>query len=302
MATNAIYYSIARVAAAVALAASPLATRAGQTSTPAAVQAVPGYVLPDTETWELRGSDGYPYQIFVSKPKGAAPPRGYPVLYVLDGNAMFAGFAETRRIQTMAESDVSKTIIIGIGYKTDQPYDNRRLFDFTFGPAPQPWRDAFAKLPNGGWDQFLDFLTSKLRGEVDRRYRIDPDRQALFGHSLGGLLAVHALFTRPAAFHAIIAASPSLFWHQQEMLKEEHAFTGAMQAGKIQQVPRLMVVCGELEETALERWDAEAFAKRMEMLSGFGLRTRSEVYAGEGHLTVPSRAVPSTLRFAFASP
>jgi predicted alpha/beta superfamily hydrolase len=294
--------SIARVAAALTLAASPLATATAQTVTAAAVQAGPGYVLPDTETWELRGADHYPYQIFVSKPKGAPPPRGYPVLYVLDGNAMFAGFAETRRIQSMADADVAQSIIVGIGYQTDLPYADRRLFDFTGGPAPQPWRDAFAKLPNGGWDKFLDFLTITLRREVDRRYRIDHDRQALFGHSLGGLLAVHALFTRPAAFHAIIAASPSLFWHQQEMLQEEHAFAAALQAGKIEQVPRLMVVCGELEETALERWDAEAFAKRMEALSGFGLRTRSEVYAGEGHLTVPSRAVPSTLRFAFATP
>ncbi len=294
--------SIARVATALTLAASSLATATGQTAPPAAVQAGPGYVLPDTETWELRGADNYPYQIFVSKPKGAPPPRGYPVLYVLDGNAMFAGFAEARRIQSMADADVAKSIIVGIGYQTELPYADRRLFDFTGGPAPQPWRDAFARLPNGGWDKFLDFLTITLRGEVDRRYRIDRDRQALFGHSLGGLLAIHALFTRPGAFHAIIAASPSLFWHQQEMLQEERAFAAALQAGKIQQVPRLMVVCGELEETAVERWDAEAFAQRMAALSGFGLRTRSEVYAGEGHLTVPSRAVPSTLRFAFASP
>jgi predicted alpha/beta superfamily hydrolase len=301
MAAHAIY-SIAGIAAAMALAASPPATASAQAPAPGAVQPAPGYVLPDTETWELRGADGYPYQIFVSKPKGPPPPRGYPVLYVLDGNAMFAGFAETRRIQSMADADVSKSMIVGIGYQTELPYANRRLLDFTGGPAPQPWRDAFAKLPNGGWDKFLDFLTIALRGEVARRYRIDPDRQALFGHSLGGLLALHALFTRPAAFHAIIAASPSLFWHQQEMLQEEHAFTAALQAGKIEPVPRLMVVCGELEETALERWDAEAFAQRMAALSGFGLRTRSEVYAGEGHLTVPSRSVPSTLRFAFASP
>jgi predicted alpha/beta superfamily hydrolase len=284
-------------------APSAFAQAAPAPSQPSATAPAPaGYVLPETETWELQGPGGYPYQIFVSKPQGPVPEGGYPALYVLDGNAMFAGFAETRRILSMGNSDISKTIIVGIGYKTDKPYAMRRLFDFTGGPAPQPWRDAFAKEPSGGWDQFLDFLTGKLRAEVNRRYTINPDRQALFGHSLGGLFAVHALFTRPEAFHAIIAASPSLFWHDQEMRKEERDFVTRLESGKIANVSRLMVVCGELEETSLERDDAVAFAKRMEPLSAYGLRTKWEVYAGEGHITVPSRSVTSTLRYAFAWP
>jgi len=269
---------------------------------PSAAPAGPGYVLPQTETFELKGDDGYPYQIFVSKPNEAPPTGGFPVLYVLDGNAMFAGFAETRRILSMEKSDVSKSIVVGVGFKTDMPYSERRLYDFTGGPPPPPWDAAFSKVPNGGWDKFLDFLTIKLRGEIGRRYQINPNRQALFGHSLGGLIAVHALFTRPTAFHAIIAASPSVFWHNQEMLKEEEDFVARLQGGNIPNVARLMVVCGENEETVLERWDAEALAQRMEALSGYGLRTRSEVYSGEGHITVPSRSVTSSLRFAFSWP
>ena len=52
----------------------------------------------------------------------------------------------------------------------------------------------------------------------------------------------------------------------------------------------------------MERWDPEDFVKRMEPLSAYGLRTRSQVYAGEGHMTVPSRAVTDTLRFALSWP
>ena len=292
---------LVRLAAVAALvSAAPVAAKP---ATPAASsEAGPGYVLPETETWELKGADGYPYQIFISKPKEPAPIGGFPVLYVLDGNAMFAGFAETRRILSMEKSDISKSIVVGVGFKSDLPYSERRLYDFTGGPPPPPWDAAFSKIPNGGWDKFLDFLTGSLRAEVNRRYGIDPNRQALFGHSLGGLLAVHALFTRPGAFHAIIAASPSVFWHNKEMLKEEHEFTAQLRAGTISNVARLMVVCGENEETLLERWDAEALAKRMEALSGYGLRTRSAVYVGEGHITVPSRSVTSSLRFAFSWP
>jgi len=287
-------------AAAIALALPVLAAQSQQAPAPT-LSAVPGYTMPSTQMWDLPSDSGKIYRIFVSYPAAEAPAEGWPVLYVLDGNAMFAGFAETRRIQEY--HDIGKSIVVGVGYPTDKVYDERRLYDFTAAtPPPQPWRDQFGKLPSGGRDKFLDFLTGNLRTEIGKRHKINLDRQALFGHSLGGLLAVHALFSRPAAFHAIIAASPSLFWHEQEMLQEERDFAARLQAGKIPKVSRLMVVAGDREETSVERWDPEAFIKRMEPLSAYGLRTRSEIYVGEGHMTVPSRAVAETLRFAFSWP
>lgn len=275
-------------------------TMAQAQTTPPPPAIVPGYTMPFTQAFDLTSAKGELYRIFVSYPATPAPPEGFPVLYVLDGNAMFAGFAEARRIQEYG--DIGKSIVVGVGYPGDQAYSTRRLYDYTGGPPPQPWRDQFAKERSGGWDVFLDFLTSKLRGEIGKRFRINPDRQALFGHSLGGLFAIHTLYARPDAFHAIIAASPSLFWHDTEMLAAERDFAARLQAGKIPKVSRLMVVAGDREETALERWDAEALIKRIEPLSAYGLRTRSEIYAGEGHITVPSRAVTESLRFAFAWP
>jgi len=262
--------------------------------------AVPGYTMPSTQAFDLASDKGEIYRIFVSYPATPAPPEGFPVLYVLDGNAMFAGFAETRRIQEFY--DVGKSIVVGVGYPGDQAYDTRRLNDYTGGPPPKPWSDKLGQARSGGWDIFLDFLTGKLRSEIGTRFKIDRDRQALFGHSLGGLFAVHTLYSRPGAFHAIIAASPSLFWQDKEMLAAERDFAARLQAGKIAKVGRLMVVAGDLEETALEKWDAEAFIQRLAPLSAYGLRTRSEIYAGEGHMTVPSRAVSDALRFAFSWP
>lgn len=66
-------------------------------------------------------------------------------------------------------------------------------------------------------DKYLDFLTIKLRGELDQGHTVNRDRQALFGHLLSGLFAIHALFTRPTASHPVIAVIPSLFWHVNEM-------------------------------------------------------------------------------------
>lgn len=50
-----------------------------------------------------------------------------------------------------------------------------------------------------------------------------------------------------------------------------------------------------------DHYVGEAFAKRLELLSGYGLRTRFRRYEEEGHMSVPARAVTDTLRFVFES-
>lgn len=276
-----------------------------------AASAEPGYVLPETESWQLAADGGEPYHIFVSLPEGPPPDDGYPVLYVLDGNAMFAGFAEARRIQAgtadnkFAKPNIGSSIIVGVGYETKQVYDIRRLDDFTPPlPADPPPRLArFAKYPSGGQDRFLEFLVNDLRPEIDRRYGIDPNRQALFGHSLGGLFALHVLYTQPDAFSAIIAASPALYWIDQSILAEERAFANALAQSKISgPVSRVLLLVGELEETSVLIWDTEALARRLEPLSAYGLRSQFRLLDGEVHVTVPSRAITTTLRFAFSVP
>lgn len=271
----------------------------------AAAQVAPGYVLPDTETWELEADGGYPYQIFVSVPKGTPPAEGYPVLYVLDGNAVFAGFAETRRILDYMKSDLGKTIIVGIGYKTDGAYDARRVFDFVadFQKPIMPAQQPLTKYKAGGREQFARFILDRLRPELARRYRVNPHRQALFGHSFGGLFALYMLYNHPTELHAIVAASPSIWWNDQSILAEERAFAARLTQGKVQgPISSVRVVTGELDETAVENSDAVALAKRLEPLSAYGLRSEFEMFKGETHITVPSRSVTSTLRFAFTWP
>lgn len=267
-----------------------------------AAEPAPGYVLPGTETWELTSRGGEVYKIFVSVPTTGEPPKeGYPVLYVLDGNAMFAGFAETRwRLQW---ETLGKSIVVGVGYPTDMPYDKRRGPDFMSAFAND---DVYiyqngdkAKPQPGGKDYFLDFLTITLRDEVARRYKTDPKRQALFGHSYGGSFALHALFTRPEAFHAVIAASSSIGYKNMKILAEERAFTERLKKGKIAAPARLLILTGAEEEIYPDIWDSEALFKRLEPLSGFGLRSRLEVLSDESHNTVPTRAITPTLRFAF---
>lgn len=293
------------VVSAFALAALMTAPARAQAAAEAA-PAGPAYAMAETETFELVADDGYPYQIFVSKPKGEAPPNGYPLLYVLDGNAMFAGFAETRRIMAFTNTDAGKSIVVGIGYKTDKAYDTiRRRYDFTqaLQKPPRMTQEPLEQIKTGGREKFASFILDKLRPELARRYKLNPERQALFGHSLGGLFSLYMFYSHPTDFRAIIAASPSIWWNDQSLLAEERAFTARLTQGKITgQVSRVRVVAGALEETRAVATDAIALGKRLEPLSAYGLRSEFELFEGEGHITVPSRSITSTLRFAFIWP
>ena len=268
-------------------------------ASPAAGAAVPGgYTLPRTHVFDFTSEAGDVYRILVSYPAIEAPTGGFPVLYVLDGNAVFATFAETRRVQE--RYDVGKSIVVGVGYPTDDVFNVRRLNDFTppmIEPPPAHLR-RLAEYKSGGRAEFLDFLTGKLRSEIARRYAIDPARQSLFGYSLGGLFALYALHTRPAAFHSIVAASPSLEWNEQGVLREEREFTTRLTTGKIGKTSRLLVIVGA-RDVDDDPHVAEAMFRRLDSLSGYGLRTRLLRYEDEAHLSVPARAVTDTLRFVF---
>lgn len=261
---------------------------------------VQAYTLPATQVWDMHSDSGQPYRIFVSAPPSdaQAPEDGYPVLYILDGNAYFGMFAQARWVAEFLP--IGKAIIVGIGYPTEQPWDVRRLADFTaplLDPPPRQWR-SLAKYPSGARAQFLDFITGPLRSEISRRYQVDPDRHSLFGHSLGGLFVLYTLYERPQAFHSLIAASPSMGWNQQGILEDERAFSARLATGKINRTSRLMVVIGD-RDIDDDPEPSSALVERLARMSGHGLRVRLRRYPDEVHVTVPARSVSDVLRFAF---
>jgi len=267
---------------------------------PAATAPAPAaYAMPSTQVWDMASDSGENYRIFVSAPEGGEPPRGgYPVLYVLDGNAYFGSFAQARWVQDYLP--IGKSIVVGVGYPGDQRWDVRRMNDYTaqLREPPPPETRAFAQHRSGGRAQFLDFMTGKLRAEIARRYPVNPERQSLFGHSFGGLFALYALYERPQAFQSIVAASPSMEWNAQSILDDERAFSAKLSAGKIAGTSRLMVVVGDRDADG-DPDSARLLVDRLERLSGWGLRVRLRRYADEVHASVPAQSVNDVLRFAF---
>ncbi|WP_242674685.1 alpha/beta hydrolase [Phytopseudomonas daroniae] len=208
------------------------------------------------ETLEMASLDGQrQYRIWIATPKRAAPASGYPVIYLLDGNAALGALEE----QQLADLDErGPPLLVFVGYATELRFDvTARAYDYTPPlPGGKPVIDDLARERRGGGAElFLDLLQQKIKPQVEARAPIDPQRQSLWGHSYGGLLALHCLFTRPQAFQNYIVADPSIWWQDGFILDEEKAFSAPAEA------VRLVLLRG-LGERPRAKDDAATAARR----------------------------------------
>ncbi|MBA3996918.1 MAG: esterase [Candidatus Accumulibacter sp.] len=251
-------------------------------------------VLPAAQQLDMRSAgSGHRYRIFVSVPAVPPPAAGYPVLYVLDGNAAFPVAAFLARSATNRR-DVTghpPPLVVGIGYPGDADFDvAARRRDYTVG-LEKP--DASAK--EGGAELFLDFIERELKPLIAARHPVDTTRQALFGHSFGGLFVLHVLFTRPASFSTYLASSPSIWWDDKRVLGGLPGLArldGALQ-------PRVQISVGALEDQPrkgkypLETLamlakrpmvsEARKLASHLREMPGWGDRGVYHELAGEDH-------------------
>ncbi|WP_313300265.1 alpha/beta hydrolase-fold protein [Diaphorobacter sp.] len=186
-------------------------------SRPITIASAPAVQLPGSHQIDLRHpASANVWRIFVHVPEQAAPPGGYPVLYTLDGNATFFLAAQLARntANRPAHLRPDPLLVVGIGNPSDDSMDqNARRRDYTPPPAAP---DA----STGGADILLDFIATQLQPAVASQWRVDAQRQTLFGHSLGGLFTLYAMASRPGLFTRHAAASPSLWWNDRQVLEQ----------------------------------------------------------------------------------
>lgn len=256
-------------------------------------------ILPCTEQWTDETERG-PYRIFLGIPPTPPPPQGYPLFVVLDANATFATAYDAMRIQSRRpeRTAVDPTVVLGIGYPTDAPHDVvRRGADYT--------------TRTGGISALQDFIEHDVRPSIEARLPIDPLRRALFGHSLGGLFVLQAMFSRATGFRTFIAASPSIWWNDCAVLADEQIFSAA-HAGCVDR-PRLLVTVGGHEcEAGLQHEDDDPSrrshmrAKRMidnakemiDRLRALPMDANFVEFPEENHASVLPGSIARALRFA----
>lgn len=181
---------------------------------------------PMVGSFDMQAS-GIDYRIFTAAPAEKAPSEGFPVIYMTDGNRMLPIAAKL-----MTENPKLKAVFVGIGYPTDDKDEIVRLryFDLT-PPTPDELIPVQTNIPKtGGRDAFFTFLNHQVKAEIEGRFPIDPNRQALFGHSLGGLFTLYALFNHTDSFQTYSAGDPSIWWNNRAILADKDRFLEAFKA------------------------------------------------------------------------
>jgi len=220
---------------------------AGSESTPV--------VLTNTFQFDMRSRQGLVYRIFVATPTGEQPENGWPVVYHTDGNTSFPVLIAA--VEGQSRND-RPAIVVGIGYPETSAAARRqrRTFDLTTLADPQWLKNKarpFADLKTGGCDQFRSFLNHELKPEIEQRFTINKDRQALFGHSFGGLFTLHTFLTHPDCFQTYIASSPSLWWNAGSLIEQERKFRERFADQELK--VRLLLTVGEEEHSPPDKRD-----------------------------------------------
>nr|WP_314526583.1 alpha/beta hydrolase-fold protein [uncultured Brevundimonas sp.] len=246
------------------------------------------------------------YRIWIAIPKKAAPAGGYPVAWLLDGDAALARIDEA----LLARLDAGDPpVIVTIGYEGDRQFDVlARAFDYTPRPEEGPAVDPAGR-PGGGADAFLTLLHDRITPEVARRVAIAPARSLIWGHSYGGLCVLHAALTRPDAYHAFVAASPSLWWGYGAVLNDVPPFLARTSRPDM----ALTLLVGEDEVqgrssrphvhpmwTSVPAGATHDLAAR---LAGAGVDVRYAQLAGQGHGgMLAASLIPTLLSLAGVGP
>ncbi|WP_095198276.1 alpha/beta hydrolase [Mesorhizobium carmichaelinearum] len=264
---------------------------------------------------------GDPWRVFIHLPSGPAPVAGWPVLYMTDGNAVIGTAVDAMRAQAFYPlgTNVGWGVIVAIGYPVAGAYDPlRRSWDL--GPPPgktyPPFYEGTPEVRTGGAGDFLAFIEDELKPWVASRTRIDETRQALYGHSFGGLFALYALLTRPLSFRTFIAASPAIYWEDRAIDRFLEAFEASvsddlnadviLSAGEYETEKLAPFQVGaEDEEKRLQQKKltcTDEFARHMaERLDALpGIRASFELHAGENHMSILPVTVNRAVQAAFA--
>lgn len=257
-------------------------------------------------------ANGGSYRISLWLPPVDPPPGGFPVLYVLDADAMFAGFAEFvhRASRRPRSTGIEPVVLVGISRQGSPDQLMARVRDFTAGPPRDEPHDGEA----GGAAGFLAFIEQEVMRAVHDGFPADRARQALFGHSLGGYFSLWVLTRRDTPFSAHFAVSPSIWWDpaslHDALAAQPAPWSGARHA------PRVYLSAGEWEGAAAP-WqqslstDPQGMARRERRRMIGNLQSlarrlegslppgtvRCEVLAGEDHLSAVLPSIARSLRF-----
>nr|WP_314169641.1 alpha/beta hydrolase [uncultured Neisseria sp.] len=175
-------------------------------------------ILPQAFETEIKSTcTGRIYRIQTAT-LGEMPSEGYPVLFVLDGEAFFPALFNI--MQSLMPNPVTRSnapcLIVGIGYAGGGVRDLvQRAADYT--PPLGDNATADERQQFGQADRFAAFIDSELTAFLESKYRLDKNETAVFGHSFGALFGLYSLLSH-RRFRRHWLVSPSIWWHNRRIL------------------------------------------------------------------------------------
>jgi Predicted hydrolase of the alpha/beta superfamily len=242
---------------------------------------------------------GHDYLIQIYKPPVAPPQHGYPVLYILDGNATFPSAVNIAQSIGAGSTKLGldPLMIVAVGYPQQKTFDvQKRAYDYT--PKPSSEFQAQGKYKYGGADQFIAFLNNELKPEIAQQFPINSQQQSIYGHSFGGLFVLYHFFQKPDAFQRYFAASPSL-WFDQGMLFQQLKHWQSQKSNH----PLLMTTVGTHEQggprtQSNNKFNETDFFKALENKRSNQFSYWHFYNPAEQHITNLYASLPKALMFA----
>lgn len=179
--------------------------------------------------------------------------KSYPVIYMHDGQNLFdkaLSFSEEWEIDETLNELFAKgdegAIVIGI-----ENGEIHRLNEYS------PWENE--KYGGGQGKAYLDFIKNQLKPYVDKHYRTqpEPEKTALIGSSMGGLISSFGGVAYPKTFGRIGALSPS-YWFA---LEDFEAYIG--ESSKNLQDSKFYFIGGKSESKTMEE-DMQRIREKLE--------------------------------------
>lgn len=210
----------------------------------------------------------------------------YPVLYMPDGG-MGEDFPHVvGSVDVSIKNAIIRPLIV-VGIQNTE----RRRDLVAATRVPEEQKNA----PHaGGSDRFRAFLRDELRPAIAAHYRTTAET-ALIGESLAGLFALETFVVEPALFDAYIAADPSVWWNEQDLVRTAVPKLAWAKAGP----RRVYIATADYRETQ----EAVAlFVQALAVAAPEGVALTVEPMPHEHHSTIFPTAALHGIRLMFGMP
>ncbi|TGV04722.1 alpha/beta hydrolase-fold protein [Flavivirga rizhaonensis] len=244
--------------------------------------------------------------IHVPKDKvdGVLLKQKYPVIYLLDGDAHFSSVVGMiENLSSKSDNNIlPKCIIVGIT-------NTNRSRDLTPKKEIKDTSIDSTTIANfGGGEKFISFIEKELIPKIESEYPTAPHRMFI-GHSLGGLLVMHTLITKPNLFNAYIAIDPAMWWDNQKLLNElknsklDGKFNNkTLFLGVANTLPKDMDINSVEEDESDQTFHIRSILKLNVLLSSntqSQLKFKGKYYENDTHGSSPLISTYDALRFIF---